>query len=480
MQKNSFIKLAKTTLLITSIFLIGITTLNTSINVSARQNEIKNQELFNNPQAILNVSFKDNVYLDNIVDNELNSDKNWQGLKFDSNTFGISSISGLSNIGGIDEMVSINGQFSTRTIKRSYKDKLQELLSKIDDIKNNNQGTSNEKINKELSKMNSSEVKKQRYFNWSQSKILNIFIVGNTDTLTTIKTILVKSGHTKTQELIISSDLQAKLEEAKKNIDKQLESNNLPNQSELKNIELNLEDQKKVLTIINSSTQELVNSELSKTEEGRKQLELNKSQQALINLGKVNLVDKDYQAIDKLLITDNKGNKVIDSNLLSNLEILNYTDQEKTIIRQQIESYNDMPSYIKNNIQSNIEQLESTNRIQESSLTKAEKFVGGLVNGIKSEAGGCTREYYWQRHWWGYRYDINHCLVQDLNTILNFGGGAMAISAMIWCAAVCGVLSVFLGLWSASIAWVNEKCGQKGVIINAAWSVIGSSIGRKC
>jgi hypothetical protein len=91
----------KISILALSILLIAISTISGSINANARQQEIVNQELFNNPQAILNVTFKDNVYLDNIIDNELNTDKNWQGLKFDNSTFGITSLSGLSNIGGV-------------------------------------------------------------------------------------------------------------------------------------------------------------------------------------------------------------------------------------------------------------------------------------------------------------------------------------------------------------------------------------------
>ena len=349
LKRFNIAKLFKFTILTTSIFLIAISTISTGFNSNARQNEIINQELFNSPQSILNVSFKDNVYLDNIIDNELNSNKNWQGLKFDSNTFGISSLSGLSNIGGIDEMISINGQYSTRTIKRSYKSKLQELITKIDDIKNNNQSTSNEEVKKEISKMNSWEVKKQRYFNYSQSKILNISLVGNTDTLTTIKTILDRSGHVKTIELIISSEFKQKIEEVKKNIDTQLESNNLTNQSELKNSELNQEDQNKVLSIINSSAQELVNSELSKTIEGRKQLELNKSQSTTVE-------EQELIAVDKILKTDINGDKIIDQELYNNLNKLNFnTKEEKTII-EMIKSYNEVPDYQKSNL---VQELET-------------------------------------------------------------------------------------------------------------------------
>lgn len=190
-------KLVKNTLLITSIFLIGLSTTTSSINSNARQQEQFNQELFSNPQSILNISFKDNVYLDNIIDNELNPDKNWQGLTFDKTKFGITGLSGLSNIGGVEELVSINGQFNQRSIKREYNSKLKELITKIDDIKNNNQPTDNEIVKKELSKMNGIEVKRQRYWDWSQAKILQLSLVGNNETLSTLKNILEKSGHIK-------------------------------------------------------------------------------------------------------------------------------------------------------------------------------------------------------------------------------------------------------------------------------------------
>jgi hypothetical protein len=43
--------------------------------------------------------------------------------------------------------------------------------------------------------MNNWEVKNQRIWNWNQSKILSVSLVGNSDTLDTIKTILDRSGH---------------------------------------------------------------------------------------------------------------------------------------------------------------------------------------------------------------------------------------------------------------------------------------------
>jgi hypothetical protein len=115
-------------------------------------------------------------------------------------------------------MVSINGQYSTRSIKRSYADKLQELIVKIDDLKNNKSFLGEEgdhategvnaAINAELAKMNDREVKKQRYINWSQSKILSISLIGNASTLDILKEILVKSGHVKTIEILIVENLK--------------------------------------------------------------------------------------------------------------------------------------------------------------------------------------------------------------------------------------------------------------------------------
>jgi hypothetical protein len=100
-------------------------------------------------------------------------------------------------------MITVSGQYNQRNINKAFEDKTQELITKIDDIKNNGSIVENisiedkETLDKELNKMNGFEVKKQRYWNWEDAKILSISLVGNTDTLSTIKTILERSGHTK-------------------------------------------------------------------------------------------------------------------------------------------------------------------------------------------------------------------------------------------------------------------------------------------
>ncbi len=55
--------------------------------------------------------------------------------------------------------------------------------------------------------MNGFELKRQRYWNWSQSKILALSIVGNTDTLETLKLIMEKSGHTNNIELLNTTQM---------------------------------------------------------------------------------------------------------------------------------------------------------------------------------------------------------------------------------------------------------------------------------
>jgi hypothetical protein len=470
-----------------TILFITILTISGSINSNASQQEILNQELFKNPQAILNVTFKDNVYLDNIIDNELNSDKNWQGLKFDSKAFGITSLSGLSSIGGIEEMVTVHGQYSAKSIKKSYKDKLQELIVKIDDIKNNKSFLgeaganategANAAITSELTKMNGWEIKKQRYFNWSQSKILNISLVGGIDTLNTIKSILVLSGHTEQLEFTNINELQTKFEELKKRIDSQLKSNSLPIQNELKNTELKSDQMNKVFSIINSSTQALVDSELIKTLEGKKQLEKTRNQQELINSGNVQLDDKDYQAIDKILANDKDGNKILDNKLLSQFENLNFTDQEKTIIKLQINSFNEMPTYLKNNIQTEFEHLDSQIGNIESSFTKAEKYVGGLIHGIDSKADWCSWEHKLEHKWWGFRLLMNNCMVKDLNQMTNTQSVLIGILAgycgflsMGACSFIAGTVAGIIAYVGGTLSWLSDQCGGTGAIIKRLYS----------
>ncbi|MGL4757868.1 MAG: hypothetical protein ACRCXZ_00895 [Patescibacteria group bacterium] len=214
---NNYVKVGLISL---SILAIGLSTITGVVNSSANENE---KEL-TNPETMLNVSFKESVNLENIIDNELNPDKNWQGMKFNDD-FRITGLSGLSNFGGQKELVSINGQYSVRSAKRSYLNKYKDLIIKLDDIKNNgskveNITDENQKIlNTETSKMNGWELKRQRYWNWSSSEILNLSLIGSKNTLETIKEILNKSGHTNSIELTLTSVIQKEIEIIKSDLE---------------------------------------------------------------------------------------------------------------------------------------------------------------------------------------------------------------------------------------------------------------------
>jgi hypothetical protein len=193
--------------------------INRAFNSRAEQEIQFNQELISNPQAFLSVVFKDDAYLDNIIQNELSSIKNNQGYELDHNTFVINSLSGLSNIARTEQRISIQGNYSTRTLKHEYKEKLSEVITKLDDLKNNNstfESISSEdksKLDHQLSKMDPIELKRQRYWNWGDDKVLTMGIIGNTETLYDIKEILEDSGHTKNVTITETAVIQKQIDD---------------------------------------------------------------------------------------------------------------------------------------------------------------------------------------------------------------------------------------------------------------------------
>lgn len=202
-------KIVKYSAIFTVIFSISIFTIGNTINSSANDNI---NDTFINPEAVLNITFKDGVYLDNIIENELNPNKNWQGMKFDDD-FGITNLSGISNIGGIEEKISVLTQSKINNIKKIYKSKLRKTIQQVDSILESNENLENKDniinndLRSELNKMSRTEVKNQIQYNWSQSKILSIGIVGKTKTLKTIRNILEKSEHTYRMSYIEAEEL---------------------------------------------------------------------------------------------------------------------------------------------------------------------------------------------------------------------------------------------------------------------------------
>jgi hypothetical protein len=201
------------------ILILSITSISSTINSKASEEVLFNQELISNPQAFLNVVFKDDTHLDNIIENELNSIKNNQGYELDSKTFVINSLSGLSNIAGTQQKISIQGNYSTITLKQEYKNKLSEVITKLDDLINNNSKIENltqedrTKLDHQLSRMNPIELKAQRFWNWGDDKVLSIGIIGNTETLYDLKEILEDSGHVKNFTITETATIQKQIED---------------------------------------------------------------------------------------------------------------------------------------------------------------------------------------------------------------------------------------------------------------------------
>jgi hypothetical protein len=208
-----------------SIIVLSLFTITSTVNSKASDEVQFNKELISNPQAFLNVVFKDNIHLDNIVENELHSIKNNQGYEIDNKTFVINSMSGLSNIAGTEQRISIQGNNSTNTLVDKYHDKLSEVITKLDDLKNNNSKIDNlseedrTKLDHQLSKMNPIELKAQRYWNWGDDKVLSMSIIGNTETLYDIKGILEDSGHTTNVTITETAVIQKQIEEINKAVE---------------------------------------------------------------------------------------------------------------------------------------------------------------------------------------------------------------------------------------------------------------------
>jgi hypothetical protein len=122
-----------------------------------------------------------------------------------------------------------------------------------------------------------------------------------------------------------------------------------------------------------------------------------------------------------------------------------------------------MPSYQKQPIETILDNQEV-----QTSMTKVTKFVSGLVNGVEVKADNCPNQSYAQFrgfHWWGTRWYLDNCAVNQLKRYGNYANVAAASGNICgWrCATVLvGVLQVFMG----DIDWDNNHCGSSGVEID--------------
>ena len=121
-----------------SVLLLSITTIGLSYSSTAKIND---NSVFSNPQALLSIQFKDNIYMDNIIENVLPKNSEIK------NRYGVTSINGLTKVGNEEQLISVLGEYSPKQAKREFKRELSNYLAKLDTIKST--GTENLKVKQE-------------------------------------------------------------------------------------------------------------------------------------------------------------------------------------------------------------------------------------------------------------------------------------------------------------------------------------------
>jgi hypothetical protein len=73
--------------------------------------------------------------------------------------------------------------------------------------------------------------------------------------------------------------------------------------------------------------------------------------------------------------------------------------------------------------------------------------------------------------WWGYVVYMNDCLVNDIMAVTATGGAIAGVIAFACppCAAVAGVIALYLALQTALLQWANQHCGNQGVYVVGLW-----------
>ena len=103
------------------------------------------------------------------------------------------------------------------------------------------------------------------------------------------------------------------------------------------------------------------------------------------------------------------------------------------------------------------------NDIQESSLTKAEKFVGGLKDGVSAQAGWCEHNLKLNIQWWRIWAHLNQCTIETINAISDINATVIGILAASPCSWACGIIAGIISIQKTWINWLNSRCGGDGV-----------------
>lgn len=446
-NKVSLITLFQRSIAILSILLISLSSASLVFNSNASKLD---EGVYKNPEAMLNVTFNNDTYMDNIIDNVL------PRTGESRNRYGVSLISGLTKIGTVEELVTVSGEYSRSNIKREYKKEVGTFLSKIEAIKNN--GTESlvtkndkneekplptaqkEELKKELNKFTKDDVSKARWgYLWGDSKILSLNILGFKETVTNIHELLKQTGHVKSSELIITKDIETQISKTQSIIEEQ----------KLKNQEN--KEGKSELEIISQVSQDEYKSNLS--EEKKSELD------------KFNFLTEDkIKLVDTVTTKDQLDNYSVNQD---GFDKLNIPSDEKDKIKVMINDYNNSPSYVKNNIQEELKDLKYSDNILPQEMIVS--FVDGVKYPFQTQAGKCANESSSKRYYWGYRNKVNDCIVQRLKFSYGFLGTGFGIATVIICSSACGLIGVFLATHSYFIDYINSICGNEGIYIDISW-----------
>jgi hypothetical protein len=117
-----------------------------------------------------------------------------------------------------------------------------------------------------------------------------------------------------------------------------------------------------------------------------------------------------------------------------------------------------------------IMQYSLTNKAKDLNLV--EKFVG--MFGGKVEVGAFWGGGYSVcqvprvKRWWGYRFHLTQCAIDNINYYGTNILAGMGISSAI-CSWACSLLSFYITLHMSHINWLNSKCRGDGVYAGIDW-----------
>lgn len=145
-----------------------------------------------------------------------------------------------------------------------------------------------------------------------------------------------------------------------------------------------------------------------------------------------------------------EGNTVVDQSVLATL---GYSLEQIALIQKMVDFSN----------------LQTTKLIKisyhsQQSASKSNFFT------IQAQAAPCQSEMTFDsQHWWGWRYFMNKCLVQNLESGQDF----LSIVSLgsIFCPIACGIISFYVQLHLHQLVKMHNDCDEAGAFMNLYWSL---------